>query len=253
MSRVAPDRDADFLRRWIVDAWQRTLMHHGFWFREVENRFDHETACQLEQQVFDRSQPIQRSRYAEVLGLGGDDSHWPPLESMDLETLNALMDASAKNWLVNDGVWFQAMEHHGTIEDAMRCNDGAWSFFAPYEAERVRELIALDPEIPVLEQLKTALDYRLYARINKQEIQDDGDDAFLFRMLECRVQIARQRKGLTDYPCKSAGIIEFTGFAHAIHPEIETSCIACPPDDHPRDWFCGWRFSTQVRPRGTKS
>ena len=62
-------------------------------------------------------------------------------------------------------------------------------------------------------------------------------------MLECRVQIARQRKGLEDYPCKSAGIIEFTGFAKGIHPDIETTCLVCPPDDHPREFFCGWRFS----------
>ena len=82
-----------------------------------------------------------------------------------------------------------------------------------------------------------------YSSIDHAMRCNDGDDAFCCRMLECRVQIARNRKGLEDYPCKSAGIIEFTGFAKGIHPDIETTCLVCPPDDHPREFFCGWRFS----------
>ena len=53
-------------------------------------------------------------------------------------------------------------------------------------------------------------------------------------MNDCRVQAARKRKGLADYPCKSGGLVEYRSFAETIDPRIRTSCIACPPDDHPR-------------------
>lgn len=57
-----------------------------------------------------------------------------------------------------------------------------------------------------------------------------------------RVQAARKRKGLEDYPCKSGGLVEYTYFARAIDSRITTECITCPPDPHPDDYFCAWRF-----------
>ena len=63
-----------------------------------------------------------------------------------------------------------------------------------------------------------------------------------FQMNDCRVQSARKRKGLDDYPCKSGGLVEYTYFARSIDERIKTECIGCPPDDHPEDWFCAWRF-----------
>ncbi len=52
-------------------------------------------------------------------------------------------------------------------------------------------------------------------------------------------------KGLADYPCKSAGVIEYTGFAKAIDPRIWTRCIGCPPDAHPDEWRCAWEFTIE--------
>lgn len=69
------------------------------------------------------------------------------------------------------------------------------------------------------------------------------DTAFVFRMVDCRVQSARERKGMQLFPCKPVGLVEYSGFARAIDPRIETECIACPPDDEMRDFYCGWRFS----------
>lgn len=61
-------------------------------------------------------------------------------------------------------------------------------------------------------------------------------------MNACRVQVARNRKGLPDYPCKSAGLVEYRAFAETIDSRIQTTCIGCPPNDHPEAWFCAWRF-----------
>ena len=87
---------------------------------------------------------------------------------------------------------------------------------------------------------------RVYARINRQSFEDDGPRAFIFRMDECRVQVARKRKGLDDYPCKSAGLVEYAYFARAFDARIKTECIGCPPDAHPDDWYCAWRFSLET-------
>ena len=67
-----------------------------------------------------------------------------------------------------------------------------------------------------LEGLKQALEYRFYTFVNKQSISEETETSFIFRMNDCRVQSARKRKGLDDYPCKSAGIVEYTTFAETI-------------------------------------
>jgi len=69
------------------------------------------------------------------------------------------------------------------------------------------------------------------------------DHTIIFYMNNCRVQAARKRKGLPDYPCKSAGLVEYPCFAGTIDPRIRTECIGCPPDDHPDEWFCAWKFT----------
>ncbi|RLB73572.1 MAG: cytosolic protein, partial [Deltaproteobacteria bacterium] len=98
---------------------------------------------------------------------------------------------------------------------------------------------------PGLDGLKEALKLRLYAYVNEQSIVDETDSSFVFQMNQCRVQNSRKRKGLDDYPCKSAGMVEYPRFATAIDKRIKTECIGCPPDPHPEEWFCAWKFTLE--------
>jgi hypothetical protein len=138
-------------------------------------------------------------------------------------------------------VWFQAVENAYGMSEAKRCNDSCWAQFSPFEAWSVKFMLKL-PENSGLEGLKKALQYRLYASINVQEIVDETPDSFVFRMVDCRVQSARKRKGLDDYPCKSGGLVEYRSFAETIDKRIQTECIGCPPDKHPKGWYCSWKF-----------
>jgi len=99
------------------------------------------------------------------------------------------------------------------------------------------------PENAGLDGLKKSLAFRLYAFINEQEIVEETETSFVFRMKRCRVQDARKRKGLADYPCKSGGMVEYTTFAETIDKNIKTTCIGCPPDPHPEEWYCSWKFT----------
>jgi len=60
----------------------------------------------------------------------------------------------------------------------------------------------------------------------------------------CRVQETRRRKGLSDFPCKSVGVIEFETFARTIDPRIRTTCLHCPPDVQGGE-YCAWEFSIE--------
>jgi hypothetical protein len=158
----------------------------------------------------------------------------------DLNAQELLIDA-AKNWLAHDGLWFRAVEEKFGMDVALELDRKAWEKFTVIEAKRIMKRLDMLPGggIPALMQ---ALKFRLYAFINVQEIVDVSDNRCVFRMNRCRVQEARQRQGLPDFPCKSVGIVEYSGFASTIDPRIQTRCLACPPDPHPPNVWCAWEF-----------
>lgn len=236
------DLDQGDKTRFIVDMFNRIIIHHALWFNEVKHQMGMEKALQVLETATEKSLSIQMKRLSQVLDFELKDGLPASLVNMNEETQTALMSAVAKNWLVNDGVWFQTVEFNGGMIDAKRCNDSCWAQFSPYEAWAVKKFLNL-PDAPGLEGLKQALNFRMYAMINKQSIAEEGPDSFVFQMNDCRVQRARKRKNLADYPCKSGGMVEYTYFARAIDPRITTECIGCPPDEHPEEWYCAWRFS----------
>lgn len=227
--------------RLTMDFIHRLIMHHGMWYARVEQHLGPESAREVMKNVLERSSGIQMKKLAKTLGFDIQRNIPDPLLRLSPGELEKLKETIAVNWLANDGVWFQAVEFSRDMGLAKKCNDDCWSHFSPFEAWSIMQLLDL-PEHSGLEGLKTALQYRLYAAINKQSISDETETGFVFRMNDCRVQSARKRKGLPDYPCKSAGIVEYTTFAETIDPRIKTRCIACPPDPHPDDWFCAWEF-----------
>ncbi len=163
------------------------------------------------------------------------------LQGLSTEELIAIIVDDAKNWLAHDGLWFQAVEQRYGIETAIEIDRAAWEKFTVVEAKRIMARLGLEPGggIPALVE---CLKHRLYARLNLQEAIEVTDTRAVFRMVDCRVQSTRKRKGLPDFPCKTVGVVEYAGFARTIDPRIETRCIACPPDPHPEEYWCAWEF-----------
>lgn len=224
-----------------LDMIHRTMVHHVFWFKEAEHQIGFEKALEIMNEAYEKSRGIQLNRLGKLFGFALDGGIPEPLLEMPEDKLTGLVETLGLNWLAGDGVWFQSIEKEYGMLDAKRCNDSCWAWFSPFEAWSIRRLLNL-PERPGIEGLKKALGYRMYAEINVQSIIDDGPDSIIFRMNNCRVQAARKSKGMEDYPCKSAGLVEYSRFAEAIDPRIKTVCVGCPPDEHPDEWFCEWRF-----------
>jgi hypothetical protein len=234
--------DQEQTARLVMDIMHRTIIHYALWFTEIRHQMGMEKALEALSAASEKSLGIQFKRLSKILGFDMQNGIPAPLLNMEKEDLLALLDGAAINWLANDGVWFQSVEFTNGMNDAKRCNDSCWAHFSPFEAWSIKRFLNLGKQ-PGLEGLKQALNFRVYARINVQSFEDDGPDAFIFRMNECRVQVARKKKNLPDYPCKSAGLVEYAYFASAVDSRIQTECIGCPPDAHPDDWYCAWRFS----------
>ncbi len=222
----------------ITEIIRQLSAHYGLWLAESVHQLGLEAALDAEKEAGDRFFTILSGKLGRALGLRPQDL----LSGVDQEKLDKIGMALRSAWLAADGVWFQAIERQADMVTAKRVNDSCWSRFSPLEARRAKDILSL-PENGGIQALKSALGVRMYAHLNSWEFIEETDNSVIFRMTECRVQSARKRKGLADYPCKSGGITEYTGFAKEIDSRLRCECIGCPPDEHPDEWVCAWKFT----------
>jgi hypothetical protein len=163
------------------------------------------------------------------------------ISELTREELLKLLEVYAKNWSAHDGCWFLAAEERYGLDTAMALDAASWARFAPIEAERIRKAFDI-PDNGGLPALEKALSLRLYALANRQKLVWIGRNVLELHMIECRVQQARRRKNLRDFPCKLVAVTGFPSFANAVDPAIRTECLACPPDPV-GEGYCRWRFT----------
>ena len=168
-------------------------------------------------------------------------SNYENLSKYSKEELIRLLEIYSKNWLAMDGVWFQSVERKYGMDEAMYHDIEAWKRFTVTEARQIKAFLKL-PEQPGLEGLKEALSLRFYANINEDKIEIEGN-TLTYTSVNCRVQRARERKGMPFHPCKSVGIVEYSGFAQTIDERITCTCVSCYPDITDDSCCCKWKFT----------
>jgi Family of unknown function (DUF6125) len=154
-----------------------------------------------------------------------------------------LIDA-AKNWVAMDGLWFQAVEQVYGMDAALAMDRKVWEQFAVIEARRIKERLVL-PDRGGMDALEIAFKNRLISLLNKLEILRADENTLIVTLKTCRVQAARKRKGMAEFPCRSIGLVEFPVFARTIDPRIITECLSCQPETPPRTPYCSWKFTLE--------
>ena len=164
------------------------------------------------------------------------------IEDLSKEELLELNKIYAKNWLAHDGLWFQSIEEKYGMDMAIDMDREAWRKFTVIEARRLIDFLQLGSTSGI-NGLKKSLSFRLYSSLNEDDIVVEGDNVLIYRVKTCRVQHARRKKGLPDFPCKSVGIIEYGLFAKTIDERFETEVLSCPPDITDAEYNCIWKFT----------
>lgn len=164
------------------------------------------------------------------------------LEDLSREQLEELVRIYARNMYALDGVWFQSVEKEEGMDKAIYHDKNAWRRFTETEARRIKNFLQL-PERSGLDGLQKALSLRFSALGNPLVDFTREGNVLIYRVVDCRVQTARKKKGMPFHPCKPVGIIEHKYFAKVIDDRIECEAVSCFPDVTDESCACAWRFT----------
>ena len=165
------------------------------------------------------------------------------LGKMDLKKLLELFMIQIKNiWRV-DGLYFQGIEKRFGVDSAEEIDRETWSILAKIEARDLKKLYDIEEIRNIREFMELLLNtsWAIY-QSKKSYYIDEENGIGVFKVISCRVQEARIKKGLGVFPCKNVRYIYLRSFAEAVDPNIEVEVVTCPPDEKPPDYWCAWRF-----------
>jgi hypothetical protein len=112
------------------------------------------------------------------------------------------------------------------------------------EARRLKALLGYGNG---LQDMMNALRLSGWALDIEDKEYEIGEHEGIVRNTNCRVQNTRITNGLGEFPCKQVRWEFLKAFAKEFHPDIEVECMVCPPDDHPNNLWCEWKFNLVIK------
>ncbi|MFW5730721.1 MAG: DUF6125 family protein [Desulfonatronovibrionaceae bacterium] len=145
---------------------------------------------------------------------------------------------------LTDAFWFVYTEDEEGLEQAENRNARVWGKVSALAARDIKKRFNIQEK--GLKGFVQAMKYFCWTMMVEYQLEYQGKELVL-KVPVCPAQEGRKKHGLNEYRCKEMHHKEFQNFAREIDEDIKVCCDFAPPDPHPDNQYCQWRFYLQPR------
>ena len=139
-----------------------------------------------------------------------------------------------------DGFWFLGVENTYSYDAAIKMNEEVWHRMGKIMTREIKEKFSIKEK--GLKAFERVLRYFPWAIIVGYKVETK-DGEIIVSVPHCPSQEARLKKGVGEYDCKDMHFGEFMNMIEEVDRDIMVECLFAPPDPHPKELCCKWRFT----------
>lgn len=152
-----------------------------------------------------------------------------------------LVELCSRSAYTLDGLWFTLVEEKFGLDVALEIDVEVWRRLTSIQAKRIPRYFPVDEDSPI-RRVISLIELDPLLTVFKPEPVELTDNRAVLRFTDCPPQKARIRDGRGEFPCKPVGMAIFSSYAEVVDPGIKLSCLTCPPDAHPPEYWCEWQL-----------